>query len=208
MIRYIFHTIMLCTAIFFLEGCRRDTPEQDLQKTVFINDVDNPGLPIVTELGYNTFGAYYNSKIWVSSKTQKSTSPDDIFSIGTSKDSTVIHFGGTDYAGRHLEVAFLITKNVIVNDGDLVAFGKRSFDFKGDSVKIKIGGTIINVLSGSINFSSVRSLILDKKRMGTILSGTFEMTGMLNGNKVELEKGRFDFLVKPLPYLFNYVGQW
>jgi hypothetical protein len=199
---------MLCTTTLFIGGCYRDTPEQDLEKPVFINDVNNPGLPVASELGYNTFGAYYNSKIWISSKTQNYVSPDDMLTIGTTEDSTVIHLEGIDYANQPLEVAFLITKHVIVNDDDLASFGKRSFDLKGDSVKIRIGGMVINVQSGSINFSSVRSLILNREKMGTILSGTFEMTGMLNGNKVELKKGRFDFLVKSQPYFYNYIGQW
>jgi hypothetical protein len=199
---------MLCTVLLFIGGCYRDTPDQDLQKPVFINDVNNPGLPIASDLGYNTFGAYYNSKIWVSPKNQNNISSDAEFIVGTFNDSTVIHFKGNDYTNQPLEIDFLITKNVIVSDDDLVIFGKRSFNLKGDSVKIRIGSTVINAQSGSINFSSVRSLILDKKKMGTIISGTFEMTGILNGNKVELENGRFDLLVPSLPHFYNYIGQW
>jgi hypothetical protein len=194
--------------VVFIGGCYRDTPDQDFQKPVFIEDVNNPGLPIASELGYNTFGAYYMSKIWASPKTLGYLSPDDQTIIGTAQDSTVIHFVGNDWANRQLEIAVLITKNVIVSDDDLITFGKRSFDLRGDSVKIRIGGAVIEVLSGSIYFSSVRTLVLDKKKMGTIISGTFEMTGMLNGNKVGLENGRFDLLVQSRAHFYNYIGQW
>lgn len=208
MIRYTFYTIILFTVVVFIGGCYRDTPDQDFAKPVFIEDVNNPGLPIASELGYNTFGAYYMSKVWASPKKLDYIISGDQNIIGTISDSTVIHLEGNDYSNSPLEVAILITKNVIVSDDDLLAFNKRSFDLRGDSVKIRIGGLVIKVLSGSINFSSVRTLVLDKKKMGTIISGAFEMTGMLNGNKVGLENGRFDLLVQSRSYFFNYIGQW
>jgi hypothetical protein len=52
-------------AIFCLAslGC---SDEMEFQKSVYIRDSENPGLPKYTERGYNTFGAYLDRKVFES----------------------------------------------------------------------------------------------------------------------------------------------
>src|SRR5690606_2939735 len=46
-----------------LTGCTRET---ELQRTIFIEDPNAPGLPQYSEWGYNTFGAYFDRLPFVS----------------------------------------------------------------------------------------------------------------------------------------------
>src|SRR5690606_6927520 len=55
--------LLAVTFISVLAGCSRET---ELQRTIFIEDPDSPGLPQYSEWGYNTFGAYYDRIPFVS----------------------------------------------------------------------------------------------------------------------------------------------
>ena len=45
----------------------------ELSKTVFVEDVDYPGLPIYSEWGYNTFGAYIDRSVFTSNSYELPT---------------------------------------------------------------------------------------------------------------------------------------
>ena len=55
--------IILRLIAAFLTSCKK---ENELKKSVFIYDPENIDLPEYSEWGYNTFGAYYDREIFVS----------------------------------------------------------------------------------------------------------------------------------------------
>lgn len=58
--------IILQTA--FMASCSMDDVE--LSRTVFIEDRTSPGLPVYSEWGYNTFGAYIDRVPFVSGEEE------------------------------------------------------------------------------------------------------------------------------------------
>ena len=75
--------------ILFAAGCSQD---YGLQNSIFIEDVNNPGLPEYSEWGYNTFGVYLDRKPFVSNSIDL---PSKI--IVTKDTFNLVMKGQTDY---------------------------------------------------------------------------------------------------------------
>ena len=59
--KYFFFALFATVAMSF--GCSR---EYNLEQTIFIYDPEFQDLPIYSEWGYNTFGAYYDREAFIS----------------------------------------------------------------------------------------------------------------------------------------------
>ncbi|MDO9154882.1 MAG: hypothetical protein Q7U47_14440, partial [Paludibacter sp.] len=66
--KYIIFQILIMSflSVSFV-SCQSDVEDTyTLKKSIFIYDTENPGLPIYSEWGYNTFGAYIDRTVFVS----------------------------------------------------------------------------------------------------------------------------------------------
>jgi hypothetical protein len=79
---------------------------------------------------------------------------------------------------------------------DLADLNNLTADLKSSiyGVRIKLDTTNYNldILDGSLVFSKVQNLIVDKKHFEVILSGTFGFRALVNEEPVSVTMGRFD----------------
>lgn len=180
----------------FLTGCTRET---ELQRTIFIEDSDAPGLPQYSEWGYNTFGAYFDRLPFVSTHTyvparfiidQGATT----FQLeGERRESS---FG--TYGENHM-LSFTIPEMDPRDYEDLLALHGITYNLKDIDVFLSIGGIpeAVTVSEGMLKFQRAQHLWVDGKPTQVILSGYFELQGMAGGRAVSIQQGRFDVGIMP-----------
>ena len=54
-------------ALLAMTACSKS----DFKETQYIDDPDFPGLPIYSEMGYNTFGAYIDEQVFYSNRSNR-----------------------------------------------------------------------------------------------------------------------------------------
>ena len=186
---------IICLA-FVLTACGS---EDGLNESIFIEDLDNLGLPIYSELGYNTFGFYYNS-IPVTSSTWR----DNPLQIKTEAGNSVFTFKGNSPT-RANKLKLQMKDVVISAPEDLRDFAGQRIDLSTDDVVVQLGNNVdtLTVNSGSFEFSSIRVMTLDGQYEGIIASGTFELDGQLYSENISITNGRFDIRIDK--YLIEVV---
>ncbi len=179
---------ILLFALFFLvaTSCKR---ERDLQTSVFIEDETAPSLPIYSEWGYNTFGAYYDREPFVSSSYLLP------FKVIVNGGKTNFIFQGNRY-GNDITMTFAINGYLPAEYTDLVDLNGRSYDIKAPalSVTIKEFGVYktVSILKGNLTFIRAQKLLIDEKQVEVILSGTFELQALIDSMPISISDGRFD----------------
>ncbi len=189
-----YRLIYVTVAIVMMIGisCRRDYYEYDFGKPVFIKDSVDKDLPQYSEQGFNTFGSYYNSGFWVS-VNELYSSPCIARTLG---DSLCISFRGAYNREERMDLKLLITGITYKNANELTALDNRRFDLSNSNVVLKINDDTIKNLSGRFIFKRARHLIINNKFTGAVLSGTFEIKGLVLNEPVHFQKGRFDIIIK------------
>jgi len=179
---------ILYLSIFYLfvAGCSQDYP---LEKSVFINDKNNPGLPEYSEWGYNTFGVYIDRKVFVSDETAQ---PGKII---INKDICHLLLTGRSNT-ESISLEFTIQGYSPVDYSGLLSLNDSTFDLTGNSCIVTLtdfnGSRMLTVYEGSIFFKRVQKLFVDKVLTESILSGTFDFKTIINGEPVTFSNGRFD----------------
>ena len=178
---------MLFIGIILLSGCSQDF---QLQKSVFINDVNNPGLPEYSEWGYNTFGAYIDRTVFAS------TSEELPGKIVVNKDTfNLILKGRSGY--EILTLKFSIVGYMPADYPDLISLNDSTFDLKSANCIVSLGNPNnskkLAVSEGKLYFKRVQKLYVDKELTESIVSGTFNFKTILNGEPIAISNGRFDF---------------
>ena len=165
--------------------------ENTLESSIYVNDSENPGLPKYSELGYNTFGAYYDRQS---------------FTSGPMVPVKVIVSGGV--------TSFLLSGRMLYKD---MALEVRMADFPPDSYTdlIDLHNTSLNltdedysviieedgvdhevqILNGTFHFKRTQNLFVDKELFGVVLSGTFQFQAIIDGEPITVSDGRFDVSV-------------
>jgi hypothetical protein len=181
-------------------GCVID---DDLHRTIFIRDKQYRDLPKYSEWGYNTFGAFMNDDVFVSG--------DDYWypaSISTSDTSMTISFHGEKRSKEmdttDMTLSFVIPRYSPRDARYLLSLNDEVFDLINSSstVLIMSDTTIfpVTISSGELRFTRVQNLLVDNNPEETILSGTFEFQGLMNGDPVSVSNGRFDVGVSSYYY--------
>jgi hypothetical protein len=190
--------------LFLLAICGGCVDDADLHRSIFIRDKLHPDLPQYSEWGYNTFGAYINDEVFVSWDyywDPAIISPSDttvLLSLhgerrSKNKDTTdmILYFIIPHYAPR--DAHYLLELNDAV------------IDLKSSSSQVLIMSDTtlypVTINKGELHFTRVQNLFVDNNPEETILSGTFEFQGIMNGNPVNVTLGRFDVGVN---YYYNY----
>ncbi len=160
-----------------------------LSGTVFINDPYYPGLPIYSEWGYNTFGAYIDRKPFIS------TNEDLPTKIIVNNDTLNLTLRGR-MGNENVDLKFSIKGYSPATNFDLTALDKTTINLKegGHFVTLKIGNEskVLKLIEGELEFKRVQRLFVDEEPMRTIVSGYFNFKTFLNNEPVAISYGRFD----------------
>lgn len=172
-------------------GCVGDS---DLHTTFFIRDKQYPDLPQYSEWGYNTFGAYINNDVFVSG--DYSWDPATIMA----GDTMILSFYGEIRSKlkdtTEMTLSFIFPRNSPRDDQYLLTLEDSVIDLTTSSHMVLIQSgpakNTVTVSTGELHFTRVQNLLVDNNPVETILSGTFELQGIMNENPVSITLGRFD----------------
>ncbi len=180
--------LFISTMSLALASCQK-MEDYDLTSTVFIEDPYYPGLPIYSEWGYNTFGAYIDRKPFVSTSYEL---PAKIF-VNTDTLHLILR-GQMGY--DNVDLKFSIKGYSPATYFELTELDGQTINLKesGRAVTLKIGNvtTELNLIEGEIEFKRVQRLYIDEVPMRTIVSGYFNLKTFLNDEPIAISYGRFD----------------
>lgn len=183
--RLIFMTIVILTAIVSCE----EMEDFDLSETIFIEDPYYPGLPIYSEWGYNTFGAYIDRKPFIS------TSDDLPAKIIVNSDTLNLILRGR-MASENVDLKITIKGFSPTTYMNLTELDNTTFNLKesGRMVTLKIGDetTVLNLIEGDLEVKRVQRLYVDEVATKTIISGYINLKTFLNNEPIAISHGRFD----------------
>lgn len=195
----IFISAIILSVVLF--SCTKES-DYSLDKSVFIEDKYNPGLPIHSDWGYNTFGAYIDRVPF--------TSTSNILPAKVFIHSDTLFFNLTgEYNYKRLEMRICLANLNYAEYSDLIALNNKTVNLKTDNCdvyflsgeeKIK---TKLNIIEGEFKFARVHTLKVDMELQKTILSGTFMFKTFLKDEPIAISKGRFDVNVG-YENFFNY----
>ncbi|MCF8380319.1 MAG: hypothetical protein K9H49_12115 [Bacteroidales bacterium] len=172
----------------FLSSCEK-MEDFSLSESVFISDPYYPGLPIYSEWGYNTFGAYIDRKPFTS------TDDDLPVKIIVNTDTMHITLRGR-MNGQSIDLKFSIKGHSPAHYYDLTELDSLTFNLKesGRAVTLKIGNetTNLTIIEGELMIKRAQQLYVDEDSMRAILSGYFNLKTFLDGEPVAISYGRFD----------------
>ena len=182
--------------LIIIGGC---TVESELQKSIFYNDIDYPELPMYSEWGYNTFGAYYDRQPFISNDR------DVPIKVFVDNNSTHFFFNGqlgastySYYYEPQTEMSMEIEFFDLAPDNyaDLLFLNDTKFDLLDSvcniSIIIDAVSHSIEILNGSFEFVRVQRLLVDTVQEEVIMSGVFEFQAIINDQPVSITNGRFD----------------
>ena len=166
-----------------------------MHRTIFIRDKQYRDLPEYSEWGYNTFGAFINDDVFVSVNDYW-----DPASLSPGDTAMTLSFHGQkrtkDKDTTDMVLYFIIRRNSSRDSQYLLGLNDTVIDLKTSSnhVMILSDSTMypVTINNGELHFTRVQNLLVDNSPKETILSGTFEFQGLMNGNPVSVTQGRFD----------------
>jgi hypothetical protein len=159
-----------------------------LSQTIFIEDPYFPGLPIYSEWGYNTFGAYIDRKTFIS------TSDDLPVKVIVNNDITHFIFRGRMGSGS-VDLKFSIKGISPQTFYDLTELDNTNINLmNGHAVSLKIGTqtTELNLIEGEFIINKVQRLYVDEDLSRTIISGYFQLKTFLDNEPIAISRGRYD----------------
>ncbi len=191
-------------SLFFLIVLSSCDKDQELDKSIFIADSDNPGLPIYSEYGLNTFGVLYdrepliNSELSLPSKVVCTEGKTSFYLRGHKGDPDYYYYNGSkdpmalifDFGNFIPETVYSLTvlNDTVINLKDPLC----NVTLMVDTAKFKL-----SVMSGTIHFKKAQKLFVDMAPYEVILSGTFEFQALVNGEPKNFSEGRFDVGIAP-----------
>ncbi|HHU26874.1 MAG TPA: hypothetical protein GXZ56_09690 [Bacteroidales bacterium] len=183
------HTFLLAIVILVAATACDTQFDYHLSRSIFVPDEDNPGLPIYSEKGYNSFGVYWSLKPFTS---QSNEEPSQVVVRG---DSCHIHFHGkADYAPYTL--TFSIHDFKPGSYSELLTLNGKKYDLKKEQCVVTLtSGTDtldVKVQEGEFYIQRAQNLYVDNVLTRVVLSGTFSFKAMLNNAPTSFLNGRFD----------------
>lgn len=174
--------------LVLISACSKDE-DYNLTETVFIEDPYYPGLPIYSEWGYNTFGAYIDRKPFVSTNADL---PAKIF-VNTDTMHLIIR---GKMEGQNTDIKFSFKGYSFATYFDVVGLDSVTINLKDPNcaVTLKIGNDtkVLKLIEGEIFFKRVQQLYIDEEPTRAIMSGYFKLKTFLNDEPIAISYGRFD----------------
>lgn len=166
--------------------------EYELQESVFIEDPYSPGLPMYTEWGYNTFGAYFDRDVY----TQGSAVPLKVISRTTGTTFQFLGVVQSDFEDIDVQLEFKFSDFRPGEYTDLIDLHDTTINLLDTNsvVSIKIGGDAksTELLNGELIFKRAQNLYVDTYLEEVILSGYFHLQVVIDSIPVSIDDGRFD----------------
>lgn len=165
--------------------------DYNLSTSVFIEDTTNPGLPVYSEWGYNTFGAYIDRVKFISDNYSLPAK------IIVNHDTLNLILNGI-YRDNYTTMTFSLKGFSPKDYEELLILHDKKIDLKSSDVTITLGNPgfeepALEVLEGELHFKRVQKLFVDKELSKSILSGTFTLKTFKNNKPIAISSGRFDF---------------
>jgi hypothetical protein len=179
---------MALLAIAVLSSCEQ-MEDFSLSTSVFIEDPYYPGLPVYSEWGYNTFGAYIDRMPF--------TSTDENVPAKIIVNTDTLHFLLRGRMGNQdADLKFSIKGYSPATYFDLTELDNTTINLKesGRAATLKIGDqtTYLDIIEGELQVKRVQRLYVDEDMTRTIMSGYFNLKTFLNGEPIAISYGRFD----------------
>ncbi|MDO5522855.1 MAG: hypothetical protein Q4G48_02285 [Bacteroidia bacterium] len=188
---YIFPA-MVCLVLIFSACSQSD--DFRLSSSIFIHDDAHPGLPIYSEWGYNTFGAYFDRTPFVSDNYLMPVK------VTVKPDTCQIAFTGKlQSKNEEATLTFHLLNYQPNNFFDLLSLDKKTFSLVDEEIIVtflqdkKID--TLNVMEGELSVKRAQKLLVDKEEKKVVLSGTFSMKAAIGNEPVSINNGRFDVSV-------------
>jgi len=184
-----------------------DSSEYDLEKSVYVPDDEYASLPAYTEWGYNTFGAFYERKLFIYSVTEvpaKVIYTNNVarFILKGSLNSSSGYYDSypTYFSyGPVMSLSFDIPDFHPETYEDLIDLNNKTYDLSvpGLNVTAVIDADTIDldIFNGQLQFKKAQHLLVDKNPVNVILSGYFGFQALVNGSPVSFSHGRFDVCI-------------
>jgi hypothetical protein len=193
--------ILPLLAIALLTACEK--ADYDLEKSVYVPDPEYSGLPAYSEWGYNTFGAFYERKIFIYNDNEVPAKVIHTKGItrfilkgGLVPADYNDYYYGNDYVNTTMSLSFELPGFAPGNYADLVQLNDTAFDLSDPNLTVfaVLGNDTIqmDIFNGELIFEKARQLIVDDTPLKVILSGYFGFQALVNGEPVSMSYGRFD----------------
>jgi len=178
--------LLILSAVLLISGC---ASSDNLEDSIYIYDQEFTNLPAYTEWGYNTFGAYYDRALFISSDA----TPGKVLSAG---GKTVFSLQGTYDIYGSMTVKFVLNGYSPAKYSDLVSLNDSIIDLANQKCKVclLLNGEedTLNILNGQLYIKRVQHLLVNKESSEAILSGYFQFQMLKDGNPSTISHGRFD----------------
>ena len=183
------HLVIFTLILVVTAGCSR-TFEYRISDSVFIEDAENPGLPIYSEKGYNSFGVYWGLTPW------RTGSEHDPSKIVVKDDSCHIHLSGSIDGEMPYTLVFSLSGYAPDSFTDLLSLNGKSFDLPATEcvVSLLLGNSRrdLKIVEGEFKIKRAQNLYIDKELQGTVLSGIFSFKATVDDEPTTFSNGRFD----------------
>lgn len=201
--------IVLAAAANLMTAC---SGEDDIERSIWINDPDDSGLPKYTEWGYNTFGAQMGRSYFVSCwKDNPCTMEwhDTDSTLEFTMNGCVAYKDDLSRIGYNafhndMSLTIIFPSESVIDDYDkLYLLNGKTFDLTDPDIKVLVKRddsgmeTITDIRDGNLCFKRVQMLHINGKLEEAIVSGTFEIRYVKDGEKTRLSDGRFDLGITP-----------
>jgi hypothetical protein len=160
-----------------------------LSNSVFIEDIENPRLPIYSERGYNSFGVYWGLSPFTTEQLH------DPSIIVVENDTCHIHFSGV-IADQAYTLMISIPDYLPHSFNDLLSLDGTDFNLSEQGAVISLlsyrRAKVLEIIEGTFSIQRVQNLYVDKSLHSVVLSGTFSFKALLDEIPTTFSKGRFD----------------
>lgn len=178
-------------ALFFLliiTSCQK-ADDFALSETIFIEDPYFPGLPIYSEWGYNTFGAYIDREPFISTNSELPVK------VIVNTDTLNIILRGRMESDK-VDLVFSLKGFSPATHYDLTGLDNTIINLKesGRAVFLKKGNvtTRLNLIEGEFNITRAQRLFVDEEFSRCVISGRFKLKTFLGSEPIAISQGRFD----------------
>ena len=193
---------LIAVAVLILTGCQKS--EYELEKSIYLPDETHSGLPAYSEWGYNTFGAFYERKVFIYNDNEV---PAKVINTGgitrfilkgglVPADFNDYYYNGYDYYTATMSLIFELPGFHPDLYSDLIQLNDTIIDLAGPDMKITaivgIDTVDMDVFNGKLQFKRVQHLIVDEQPVKIILSGYFGFQALVHGEPISMSYGRFD----------------
>jgi len=164
----------------------------EFSRSVFTEDYDFPGLPIYSELGYNTFGMYIDRKVF------SSTDSAYPIKIIVNEDTCKFSLNGW-YSGGPATLGIALIGFSPEDYPDLIQLNDSIINLDDPNCILTFtqnGHTTVakkmDIIQGSLHIKQAKKLYIDTEFTRVILSGTIALKTFLFDDPVAFTNGRFD----------------